>query len=368
MEPISSEEKTPIVKSLAVAGLIGIIVFIAWAAIQIVQIFPTALTSLASLANSVYNYNPNITRELEVSSNETMVNANESMTLSWKNLELPGSYTFSFECTDGLALDLKTEEKTYSELTCNKSYELGNVSSAEITTYSNQNRFVDLKYKIEFFRTNATTATAGNSGFVTIINEGIKLADGSGAELPKPEIPTEPTPPVEVIPEPEPAPVEPVATTTPPVKEEPKPVTPTTKPKPVTVTTPTYIYEIPVSKPNGTTDLVASYIGIGKLYTNGIFNNTGVVYYNEPGTMQFSVQNVGSKTSDTWTFEAKLPGNITYTSSKQEPLKPNERAVLSLNFPAIKSTDTQYIYIKVNTNSDTNYATNQFSQTVLVLR
>ncbi|MEZ4195168.1 MAG: hypothetical protein R3B53_02105 [Candidatus Paceibacterota bacterium] len=138
-----------------------------------------------------------------------------------------------------------------------------------------------------------------------------------------------------------------------------------TKPKP---TTPTYIYEIPVSNPNGTTDLVVSYLGTGQLYTNGMFNNTGVINYNQPGGVQFAVHNVGSKTSDTWTFEAKLPGNITYTSDKQTPLKPNERAVLTISFGPTKETSTQNIIIKIDTKSDTNFATNYLNQPVLVLR
>lgn len=368
MEPITPEQKQPFMKSLAVAGLLGIIAFIAWAAIQIVQIFPTAITSLASLADSVYNYNPNITRELEFSNSETMVNANESIDLSWKNLNLPGTYTFTYECVDGLTLNLSTGEKAYSELTCDKSYELGNVESAKVTVYSNQNRFADLKYKVDFFRTNSTTPAASKSGSFTIINETMDLA-GETVELPAVELPpvvpeTVATTSEEIVPEP--------VTPTPPVvvEEVVKPVVATTtpaKPKPVVVT-PTYTYAIPVSKPDGTTDLVASYLGIGQLYTNGMFNNEGVVRLNQPGTVQFAVHNIGSKTSASWTFEVALPGNINYTSAKQEPLKPNERAVLNLSFPAQSSSDIQNLNVTVVTNSDTNYANNVIKQTVLVLK
>ncbi|MEZ4195169.1 MAG: hypothetical protein R3B53_02110 [Candidatus Paceibacterota bacterium] len=185
MEPITPEKKQPIMKTLAVAGLLGIIVFVAWLAVQIVQVFPNAMTSLASLANSVYNYNPNITRDLELSGTSTMVNHNDTAEIKWENLNLPGTYTFLYECNPGLALNLSTSEKEYAELTCDKSYELGNVDGATLTIYSNNERFTDLKYTISFYRTNSTNAVASNSGSLTIVNEAIKLA----AELPATETP-----------------------------------------------------------------------------------------------------------------------------------------------------------------------------------
>lgn len=369
MEPITTERKQSVIKSLAIVGLLGMVFVIAWLAIQIVQVFPTALNSLASLASSVYNYDPGVTRELKINNTGNIVNANEEISLSWMKIDIPGTYTFSYACADGLSLSISTADKAFSDLSCDQSYELGEVTSATITTTSNKERFSDLNYTISFYRTNSNTPAASNSGVLTIVNEKILLASETGATVPDntPETiatstaPAEETLAPEVVAKKEPV----VATGTKPVSEETTNSTPT---KPAVVTTPIYTYEIPVSKSNGTTDLVTSYLGIGNIYLGNIFINTGVVKYNQAGAIQFAVHNVGSKTSKSWTFEAKLPGNITYTSPRQEPLLPNERAVLNLEFPAQSSMNLQNISITVHTDSDTNYANNYVSQSVLVLR
>ena len=83
----------------------------------------------------------------------------------------------------------------------------------------------------------------------------------------------------------------------------------------------------------------------------------------EKGAIQFEVKNYGSKTSDTWEFEVSLPNGGTYSSDEQEPLKPNERAVLTIGFPT--TDDSQHTFVvTIDESTDRNSLNDRFTQTV----
>ena len=220
METVTPEQKQPIIKSLAVAGLVAVIIFMAWLAVQIVHVLPTAADSLASLANSVYNYDPAKKTDLELAASQTMVTTGESFTISWKEPKMNGTYAFSYTCLDGVELDLVTESSNFTGAECNKSYELGTDTSVKLTINSNKNRFTEVFYTIHFFKTNATAPTGTHEGKVTVVNANLfaeaatatttaQVIDTEQATSTIPVEPIVPEEPVAEVVKPKPAPEEP---------------------------------------------------------------------------------------------------------------------------------------------------------------
>ncbi len=337
-DPVKKER---VLKSLAVGGFIGLIIIIGWLGITLVRVLPNAFTSLASLADSVYNYQP---VEIVVVSSADIVNAGDAFTISWNDPKSAGSFSFTFECTDGVAIDVRTVEKPLQSVECDIPYVLGDVTSMDITVRAERNRFTDIPYTISFITPRAITDVAETASMISVVNASITAP-------------------------------EPVATTTPevnPVPNTPKPTTPPTTPVVVKPATPkpTYIqtpvYGIPVSNPNGTVDLSIRSLGAGTINNQNQFVNVGTISGNADSAIQFEIKNLGTKTSDTFTFVATLPNGTTYTSPVQTALKPNERSVISLGFSMDSSTGVKPFSAVVSVTSDTTTSNNSFTSAVTV--
>ena len=372
MENVTPEQKQPIIKSLAVAGLVAVIIFISWLAIQIVHVFPAAASSLASLANSVYNYNPTKESTIELSSSQTMITNGESFVLSWKEPRANGTYAFTYGCTDGATVDLKTSDATFVDITCDAAYDLGNTTTTELIITTTKHRFTEVPYTIEFFKTNATTPTGTHTGSVTVVNANL-FADATAATTTTEIITTEVATSTETAAAPE------TATSTEVVPVEVKPIVPVTeetKPAPAVDTTPVatapiitepeYIYEIPVSQKDGSADLLVSFIGIGIVDSNGAYIKTDTLAQGNPGALQISVHNIGNKTSEDWVLTATLPGDLEFSSAEQKPLLPNERSLITLAFKEVNDRTIQTYSAQVTTTADKNTANNSITGSVIV--
>jgi hypothetical protein len=363
METVTPEQKQPIIKSLAVAGLVAVIIFVAWLAVQIVHVLPTAADSLASLANSVYNYDPANKADLELSASQTMVTTGESFTISWKEPKMNGTYAFSYTCLEGIELDLTTLSSNFSNTECNKSYELGNDTSVKLTINANKSRFTEVFYTIHFFKTNATAPTGTYEGKVTVVNANLFAEAATAtttAQVIDAEQDTSTTPTEPVVPE------KPIAEV---VKPKPVPEDPpiTTPIAPAPVTEPEYIYEIPLSQRDGEPDLLVSFISLGVIDDNGTFIKNDTLIEGATGALQVSVHNIGNKTSDNWTFSATLPGNLEFSSDEQKPLLPNERSLLTLRFKELTEISVQPYQVSVTTKDDKNLNNNTISGNALVV-
>lgn len=349
-------KKESILKSLAIFGFIGIIILIAWLSIQLVSVIPGAFSSLASLAESINMQKQTAMEDKElknitVTSSATLVNAKEAVTASWGAANVPGSFTFSYQCTDGVAIDLQ-EIDGMKSITCDTNYNIGNVTSLTFTVDSEKNRYSDVRYTISFLGTNDTMPRASGTAQITVINSDIKsvlattvnneeetatpVIEETLKRVVAPEA-TPSTPVVETV-------VETVPST--PVTETVKPIAPT----------PTYeqqyTYTIPVSDPNGRIDLGTRYLNVGNIVGSTFI--AGAVRQGEAGAIQFEVKNYGSKTSGTWTFSVTLPDGRTYKSETQAALKPNERAVLTIGFPTVTVSSHTFVVIVSETNDKVN--------------
>jgi hypothetical protein len=341
------QKKDRVLKTLAVGGFVALIIIISWVSIRIVSYLPTAVTSLASIADSVYNYQP---PSLVVVSSKNITNNKETVTISWNVPKESGTFTFAYDCADGVAIDMRSGEGNIQSLSCGTNYNVGNVSAVDIIVFSEKTRFTDVPYSIGFIPDTGDTPTATKDSVLTVVNPNISPVDSTD------EVMVTPPKPVDVVVNPNPK----TATATP---TTPKPTTPK---KPVTPTyTQTYIYEVPVSNPNGFTDLGAKFLATGVI-TNGTFINTGAITRNAQGAIQFEVKNFGTKTSNSWTFVAKLPNGTTYTSLPQTALKPNERAILTLGFVPPQETGVKTFNVTVSVTGDAKVTNNAFSAVVLI--
>jgi hypothetical protein len=334
-------------KTLAVVGFLALIVFGTWLAIQVVRMAPEAFSSLASLAESL-ELERKGQNNIEILTTESVVNSNESFTVSWSKVKRQGTYVITYECIDGVSLDIRLENAIVP-VPCGTPFLLTEgVTSIDAKFTSDKKRFVDVPYTIGFIKENESNIAFLSSKTLTIVNAKIPSGIVSGEttdETPKPEVKPETT-------------VKPT-------------VTPTT-PKP----TPTYAgtvgytytttYKVPVSDPNGFTDLAVKFLGVGTINSKNEFVKKSELEAGEKGALQFEVKNIGTKTSSSWTFEADLPDGSDYDSKTQTALKPNERAVLTIALEDAGDDGSKKFSVKVYGGGDTKTGNNSFSVTVKV--
>jgi hypothetical protein len=351
MDNKTAQKKDSILKVLAITGFIGIIVFIAWASIQLVSVVPGAFSSLASLAESV-NQQPNTSEavdDLTVTSNTLLANTGDPVHINWNTARANGSYVFSYNCAEGVAIDLVSDDGLQS-IQCDTNYNIGNVDSTTITIDSEKNRYTDITYSVSFLGTNDTRPRATGNASLTVLNSEI-----STEIVVVDDEQTEEETPAESANEPEVPATE--ATSSEPVT--PTPTTPVTPEIPEY--TQEYVYEIPTSQPNGKTNLAARYLFVGAIEQNKFV--PGAVAEDEDGAIQFEVKNLGTKTSKDWSFTVHMPGDRTYESPTQSPLKPNERAVLTIGFIGA-DVNSHTFEVTVDVATDSNPSNNDFSHQV----
>ncbi len=354
----ATTKKTTFGKLVTVIGIVIFILFFAWSATQIVKLFPSAVSSLASLADTVYNYRSD-DDALSVISDRSIMNSSNVLEIWWENNRTTGTYVFSYECQDGIAIDIQSSKQEFTSISCDNNYDLGLVDRIEMRVDSEKARFTEVNYTIAYFRKNSSSPNASQVKNISIINANISetIADDTNGDQ-------QTTEPEETLTTPKPAeePAE-VEVPTPTVPETPKPAV--VKPTPAV---PVYTYAIPVSNPNGFTDLAVGGLNIG--FENNIqgFVKTDNLIKGLSNAIQFTVHNIGNKTSEDWIFKAQLPGNVSYTSDVQRPLLPNERAVITLRFTTVTEINLQNISIEVMVPSDINYNNNALFHTAMVIQ
>ncbi|MCA9362680.1 hypothetical protein KC906_04845 [Candidatus Kaiserbacteria bacterium] len=343
MNNVSEKKKDSVLKTLAVAGFIGIIIIIAWLSVQLVHIVPSAFSSLASLAQSINQDRVEQTgtkvATLNVSSDRTLINNGETVTVMWDTASKAGSYTFAYQCADGIAVDLVNVDGLQS-IACETNYNIGRVDSVTLTVDSEKDRYADLRYTVSFLATNDTEPRASGIASLTIINTDIQnLLATSESDDTTDEAESDST----------------------------SETTPTTAhpDTPATTYQQTFTFAVPTSDPNGRTDLSVRYLSSGTIVNDTFF--TGGIVSGEAGAIQFEIKNYGTKTSKEWNYIITLPGGNEYTSPDQQPLKPNERAILTLGFPeAVGSGHTFTVHIDEPT--DRNALNDSFMQNVNFVR
>lgn len=333
-------------RAITIGIFIVIIVFLVWLAVQAVGLVPNAFTSLASLANSIYQDKDD--KEIVVTNNGAIIDHDKSTKLAWNDLGLAGNYYFSYECAEGVTMQIEYPSNNIQTLTCDEEIDLGNSTELAILVNSAQKRFTEVNYNVTFV--DIADDVFSTDGRFTVLNPAIPTSQdfepegevaGETISEEEPETPTEPE--------------EEVSTPAP---------TPSTPLPPVYVEVP--VYEIPKSDPNGYTDLQVELIGVGYMTTQNQFVPTTSIDNDTKGAIRFKITNLGTKTSDDFTFSAALPNGQKFDSKTQDGLKPNEHSILTLGFGNLSETGTVDFGVIIDVDHDTNIRNNAFESTVRV--
>jgi hypothetical protein len=343
--------KEGVLKTLAIGGFVGLIIIIAWLGIQLISFIPNAFSSLASLADSVYNYKP---VELVVVNNKSVANSGEAFAISWNKPKQVGTFSFKYDCIDGVAAEVRTEAGAIAPVSCDEDYEIGNVETLDVNMTSERNRFTEVPYTISFTSAQAESAAATTDNKITVVNAMISPIVAGVATTSSTEVVVAPVTEPEVI-------EEPVIIT----PKPPTPVAPKQTPRPVVVSKP--VYSIPVSNPKGFSDIVVRSLGAGTVDVHNRFSHVGIIDNDLKGAIQFEIKNIGTKTSDAFTYTATLPSGSEYTSLVQQALKPNERMVATIGFDATDITGAKPFSVTVKISDDTNAANNKFNSAVSII-
>ncbi len=333
---VTTDEKDKLTKTFAIVGFIVLIIFGVWLAVKIVSYVPSAFSSLASLADSVYNYDRD--ENIIVLNENNLYNTSEAFTLSWSPLRRPGTYTFSYACTDGLSVDVRVASDILA-LACGTPFLIDGATQLELSVESEKNRFTDIPYTITYTKNGESEVTNSVTKNITVVNATIPVVAVVG-DLPKPETP--------VV----------------------KPSSPTAKPTYV-AQTPTRtitktVLAAPVSDPKGTIDLKVTFLGSGTL-SGSTFTKATKIDNDTHGAIQFEIKNIGTKTAEDWSYVANLPADITYTSGDEKALKPNERAIITLGFDGLTKTGTEKVDVTVTAKSDKNTKNNKATWSVTII-
>lgn len=336
------EEKKPPMKALAIMGLVTAIAVLGWLAVQIVAYAPTGFTSLASLAEGISQYKDAVlageNKALVITSEIGAVESSKPITISWEKDEQPGTYAFSFSCTDGVSVDIVATEGL-KNISCDTRYSLGDTDNVTLIIESKNTSEASIAYAISFMRAN-------DIGPIRIAEQSLSITNETLATV---------TPPAngEVLGESDQGEFVPDEIATPEIPKPAKPMTPV-------VETPTYTYALPVSNPNGFTDLATQFLNVGDIVNNAFVG--GTITRDDSGAFQFEVKNIGTKTSEPWGYTVTLPDGDTYTSPKQAALKPNERAVISLGFDTPDKASHTFVVVLMTEDKISN--NNSFKRTI----
>jgi hypothetical protein len=326
MNQVTPESKSAVIKTLAILGFLAAIIFVVWLAVIIVRMLPGAFTQLANLAENVENGADEITIDEET----IVANTDEIVTINFEGIGAEGSYSFTYTCADGVSVAMLDAEDSKEFISCDEEFELAGDAPVRLVVSSEKSRFADVHYTITFNPdARGENITAG--GKLTIVNNtipaGVASNDVTGEEDEEEEVTPTPSRPA------------------------PTPVTP--KPgKPVT--TITYVTKIPESDPKGFTDLAIAFISSKDIDAD------------EDAKIQIEVKNLGTKTSKEFDVTLKLPEGVEKEIRNEKGLKPNERAIYTIEFDATDLQGTETIEGEVDVDGDTKSSNDSFKKTVRI--
>ncbi len=332
------------VKLLAIIGFFVVLGLIGWIVFQGIRMFPTAFSSLASIAETINDYRPQ--DEFVIESEKSIVNSGETFTINWSDLG-KGSYEFTHECTEGVLIRVQGSEGILKEIPCTDSLILpDDAHGLFLSIQAKEQRFSDVPFTITFYGDNGDELTAHNS--VTVVNATIPTKTKVTVTAPDTQNKT--------------SKVSKETHDTLPLSHG---TTPSPTPTP-SQSASALISIVPQSYINGSIDLKASYLGVGTI-EKGDFVPKATFDKDDTAAFKFEVKNIGTKTSEDWTYELILPGNTRYTSDTQTPLIPNEKAVFTISFELSEvAKNATKLEGRVTTKGDVNTNNNSFDWSVKI--
>ncbi len=312
-------------KVLAVLGFVAILAIGLWGSVQVAKAVPGAFSSIASAIVSFTSIFVGADETITLSSPTFTVGSGEKFVLTWEHAKksVEGSYTFRYNCADGVYFNSPSRTGAETTVFCNIPFNfLNSQNSIVLTPVSEKNRFIDVEMFIDFTPNGASVATVTGQAVLTVINENLS----SSPTL----VPTTPTTP-----------------TTPTV-----PTTPTT-PVAGNPSSSTHLIGSGAgsSNPNGYVDLTARVLEIGYVdKSTGAFTASSTPRRNERVAVRFAVENLGTKTSPQFDFNAVLPTIPTHVFSApmQQELRPGDRIEFTIGFDSFVDANEGTLIINID--------------------
>lgn len=331
MEIDGKREVQGVVKRiLAIFAFIVVIAIGVFGSIAIASAIPGAFSGAASAIGSVFgggSSNGSGNQDhgaITLSAPERTINNGETFILSWDHTEQEstGSYTFRYECVDGVSFSSPTGNAD-TTIFCNTPFNVSTAKSVTLKAVSTSAQDTeDVVVYIDYTPSGESVSVVSDSGTISVSNAagsntGTGGSGGGGT----------------------------------------------------TVTVPIG----PISDPNGVTDLSVRLVAIG------VVNKASGVFYPvinpsrsstiEQVAIQFEVRNDGTKTSPVWTFSAVLPTAQSYTfnSGAQSALAPGQSIVYTLAFDTFISASQGVVTVQVDQNNlviESNESNNTLSQVI----
>lgn len=319
---VKEEQKTAVIKSLAIIGFVAAIFITAWLAVQAVRLLPTAFGALANIIESVQNPD----NSFSLSADKSIVNTGAPLNISWTSLSSKHLPTFSYACTDGVSAVL-IQDTVRTDIACGTSIALADTNTASVVFTSEKRRFIDVAYSLSALSEDTQEVATSRDNVVTVVNPTIQ-SNRDVAET-ETDITTD------------------ISTDTTP-EETPAVVT-------ITDTSPSAVASY--------TDLSVSLLAIN-VYDrrSGAPVSASAIKSGDRVSVQFTVSNIGTQTSGIWYFDALLPasGTHNFLSPAQNPLAPQAGQIFTLQFDAGDYPGA--IIITASGGNDTRTANNAFSE------
>ncbi len=305
---------------LAVIAILAVIGFCMWGAIQVAQKIPSMFSSLASVSSSGTTQSASSSSKNEtivLSTQSTTVNARTTFTLSWThaNKAVNGSYTFRYDCANGVFFITPTPPSGAPvPVYCNVPFNFLNTNnSIVLTPIAAASTTVPITAYIDFTPNGASKPSISGSMLLSVTNIG-----GSSFATTTPSSNT----------------TAPAHTTKP--TNGTYPTTSTTK----------------VSDPNGYVDLQVTFLQMGYLdRATNAFIPTNTPSRSQKVAFRFSIENIGTKTSPEFDFNAVLPTSPISNagSPAEQALTPGGRIEFTMGFEgATMSSGNSVVTIQVD--------------------
>lgn len=312
------------IRTLAIFGFVFVVIVGMFGSVALARSVPGAFSAIASAIVSLTSVFVPADEEIVISVPSLTVASGETFTLSWEHPKksVDGSYTLRYDCAHGAYFTSPTPSGAETTVFCNTPFNfLNSENSITLTAFSSNNRFVDVTAHIDFTPNGASQPTVTGSSVLTIAN-----SDVSGG--------TDTT-----------------NNTTGNTNNT------ATKPTAGTETTVIEPFQGPgltPSDPNGRVDLTARVIEVGLVDKNtGVFTATSTPTRSSAVhrvAVRFAVENIGSKTSPQWNFNAVLPtypAHI-FSSPTQQALAPGDRIEFTLAFDKFVDDDQGELTINID--------------------
>lgn len=304
------------VRVLAIVGFIAVILIGVWGSLSLARGVPGAFSSLAAAIVSLTSVFVPANETLTVSPPDGAVALGETFLLTFTHNQrsVNGSYAFRFSCADGVSFSSAAASGTTEKVACETSFEFLNANnSIVLTPVSTKSRFVDVPVVIDFTPEGAAAPTVSGSAIVTIENSAVAGSPAAGGTGIVPRTPGKETTTIDVI-------------------------SPGVSP----------------SDPNGVPDLAARFIELGVVDKDtGLFTASSTPSKSAIGkrvAARFAVENLGTKTSPQWTFNAVLPTfpSHIFSSPVQQALAPGDRIEFTLGFDSFEEDNEGILIVNVD--------------------